>query len=70
MIYEIICAYALLQILVHGEANEMHRLKVALQDKYADQEDAMRIYTPRNCEALELYFRGEKMAKVGIIEFL
>jgi cleavage and polyadenylation specificity factor subunit 3 len=51
---------------VHGESNEMNRLKLALLDKYADKEGAMKIFTPRNCEALELYFRGEKMAKVGI----
>jgi cleavage and polyadenylation specificity factor subunit 3 len=51
-------------VLVHGEANAMLRLKLALQQKFADSEENTKVYTPRNCETLSLHFRGEKMAKV------
>jgi cleavage and polyadenylation specificity factor subunit 3 len=51
-------------VLVHGDSNEMGRLKSALMSKYAEKEQPMNIYSPRNCETVELYFRGEKTAKV------
>ena len=52
-------------VLVHGEANEMNRLKSALVREYeADQETKMTFHNPRNTVAVELLFRGEKMAKV------
>jgi len=52
-------------ILVHGEANEMNRLKSALTREYeADPETNITFYNPRNTQAVDLYFRGEKMAKV------
>lgn len=51
-------------VLVHGDSNEMGRLKSALMSKYAEKEQQMNIYSPRNCETVELYFRGEKTAKV------
>lgn len=51
-------------ILVHGDSNEMSRLRMALQDKYSEKQETIKIHTPRNCEKIELYFRGEKMAKV------
>ncbi|RUP51541.1 hypothetical protein BC936DRAFT_147490 [Jimgerdemannia flammicorona] len=51
-------------VLVHGEANAMGRLKSALQSKYSEREENIKIYTPKNCETLKLHFRGEKMAKV------
>ncbi|KAJ3253175.1 Cleavage and polyadenylation specificity factor subunit 3 [Boothiomyces macroporosus] len=51
-------------ILVHGESNEMGRLRSALQSRYAEKEIPLQIYTPRNCETVELHFRGEKTAKV------
>ncbi|EGF84036.1 hypothetical protein BATDEDRAFT_9083 [Batrachochytrium dendrobatidis JAM81] len=50
-------------ILVHGDSNEMGRLRSALQSRYAEREVPLHIYTPRNCETVELVFRGEKMAK-------
>ncbi|KAL1914443.1 uncharacterized protein VTP21DRAFT_8895 [Calcarisporiella thermophila] len=50
-------------ILVHGEANTMHRLRNALQSKFAESEDPTKIYTPKNCETVRLHFRGEKMAR-------
>ena len=86
-----IITWLLLQVLVHGEQNEMARLKAALIREYEDnevlclvlwrkwlpilttichslssplQDMQMEIYNPRNTQAVELYFRGEKMAKV------
>ncbi|KAJ3416498.1 Cleavage and polyadenylation specificity factor subunit 3 [Chytridiales sp. JEL 0842] len=50
-------------VLVHGDQNEMGRLKSALASRYAERDEQLHIYTPKNCEAVELYFRGEKMAK-------
>ena len=53
------------QVLVHGEANEMGRLKAALIREYEDDPDcSLEVHNPRNTHAVELYFRGEKMAKV------
>lgn len=54
-------------VLVHGEQNEMSRLKAALQREYEDDPSTkMEIHNPRNTVAVELYFRGEKTAKVNI----
>ncbi|KAI9087671.1 beta-lactamase-like protein, partial [Phlyctochytrium arcticum] len=50
-------------VLVHGDSNEMGRLRSALQSRYAEREVPLHIHTPKNCETVELYFRGEKMAK-------
>ncbi|KAJ3205139.1 Cleavage and polyadenylation specificity factor subunit 3 [Entophlyctis luteolus] len=50
-------------VLVHGEQNEMGRLRSALVSRFEDREVGVDIYTPKNCEAVELYFKGEKMAK-------
>ena len=53
--------------MVHGEANEMGRLKAALQREYEDDaETDIMLYNPRNTQAVSLYFRGEKMAKVRL----
>ncbi|XP_065168365.1 cleavage and polyadenylation specificity factor 73 [Atheta coriaria] len=52
-------------VLVHGEQNEMSRLKAALQREYEDDPNTtMHLHNPRNTHAVELYFRGEKTAKV------
>ncbi|XP_075236661.1 cleavage and polyadenylation specificity factor 73 [Lycorma delicatula] len=52
-------------VLVHGEQNEMSRLKAALQREYEDDPNtSMDLHNPRNTVAVELYFRGEKTAKV------
>ncbi|KAG8277735.1 cleavage and polyadenylation specificity factor 73-like [Homalodisca vitripennis] len=52
-------------VLVHGEQNEMNRLKAALVREYEDDPNtSMEIHNPRNTVAVELYFRGEKTAKV------
>ncbi|XP_050506835.1 cleavage and polyadenylation specificity factor 73 [Diabrotica virgifera virgifera] len=52
-------------VLVHGEQNEMNRLKAALQREYEDDPNTtINLYNPRNTHSVELYFRGEKTAKV------
>ncbi|XP_074042176.1 cleavage and polyadenylation specificity factor 73 isoform X3 [Leptinotarsa decemlineata] len=52
-------------VLVHGEQNEMSRLKAALQREYEDDPNSsINLYNPRNTHSVELYFRGEKTAKV------
>lgn len=64
-------------IFVHGEANEMSRLKSALGREYEAENEAadkdlkegkfaqkISFHNPRNTAAVELYFRGEKLAKV------
>ncbi|KAL5006926.1 hypothetical protein ScPMuIL_015732 [Solemya velum] len=52
-------------VLVHGEANEMSRLKAALIREYEDDtEYQMNVHNPRNTVNVELHFRGEKLAKV------
>ncbi|KAL8158791.1 hypothetical protein V2J09_000328 [Rumex salicifolius] len=48
-------------ILVHGEANEMGRLKQKLTSMFSDQNT--NIMTPKNCQVVEMYFNSEKMAK-------
>ena len=50
---------------MHGEQNEMSRLKAALEREYEEERlSQIEIYTPRNTQAFELHFKGEKIAKV------
>ncbi len=50
---------------MHGESNEMARLKAAVLRECEDNDEmSVEVHTPRNTQAVELYFRGEKMAKV------
>lgn len=57
--------YVYSQILVHGEQNEMARLKAALIREYEDNDEVhIEVHNPRNTEAVTLNFRGEKLAKV------
>eukprot|EP00252_Welwitschia_mirabilis_P019233 TRINITY_DN4396_c0_g1_i3.p1 TRINITY_DN4396_c0_g1~~TRINITY_DN4396_c0_g1_i3.p1 ORF type:complete len:579 (-),score=113.63 TRINITY_DN4396_c0_g1_i3:183-1919(-) len=48
-------------ILVHGEANEMGRLKQKLQSQFADQN--IKVLTPKNCQSVEMHFNSVKTAK-------
>jgi cleavage and polyadenylation specificity factor subunit 3 len=48
-------------ILVHGEANEMGRLKAKLVTQFADQN--VKVLSPKNCQTVEMFFKGEKIAK-------
>ncbi|MCO5588121.1 hypothetical protein L7F22_042076 [Adiantum nelumboides] len=50
-------------VLVHGEQNNMNQLKRALQGKFSDRAEDIKIHTPRNCETLKIKFRGERTAK-------
>lgn len=44
----------------------MNRLKAALIREYEDDPNTtMEVHNPRNTIAVELYFRGEKIAKVS-----
>ncbi|SPO40790.1 related to YSH1 - component of pre-mRNA polyadenylation factor PF I [Pseudozyma flocculosa] len=55
-------------VLVHGEQNNMSRLRAALQSKYSDRSEDVKIHTPRNCEPLKLRFKAERTAKaIGLI---
>lgn len=52
-------------VLVHGEQNEMFRLKSALQREYEGDKNAnITFHNPRNTHTVTLHFRGEKTAKV------
>lgn len=48
-------------ILVHGEANEMGRLKLKLISQFADRN--IKVSNPKNCQSIEMYFNSQKMAK-------
>ena len=43
---------------VHGEANEMGRLKQKLITQFADRNT--KIISPNNCQSVEMYFNSEK----------
>ena len=46
----------------------MNRLKAALIREYEDDTEYQpEVHNPRNTQSVELYFRGEKMAKVIIV---
>ena len=52
-------------VLNHGEQNEMSRLKAAIIREFEDKGISnIQVYNPKNCQSVELHFRGEKMAKV------
>jgi cleavage and polyadenylation specificity factor subunit 3 len=48
-------------ILVHGEANEMGRLKAKLITQFAEQN--VKVFSPKNSQTVEMFFKGEKVAK-------
>ena len=51
-------------VLVHGEAGEMGKLKRALEGKAAADGKKMHVYSPKNCQAVEIKHSGSKTAKV------
>ena len=51
-------------VLVHGEAGEMGKLKRALEGKAAADGKKMLVYSPKNCQAVEIKHSGSKTAKV------
>lgn len=53
-------------ILVHGESNPMGRLKSALLSNFSSlkgTENEVHVYNPKNCVAVDLEFKGIKIAK-------
>lgn len=42
----------------------MGRLRAAMQSRYKERKEDVKIYTPRNLEELQISFRGERVAKV------
>lgn len=51
-------------VLVHGEQNEMSRLKAAIEREYEGEDVKMDVFNPANGHAVSLKFRGEQLAKV------
>jgi len=49
-------------ILVHGDANEMFRLKQALVQRF--EAKSIEVLTPKNCQSVHLRFSAEKVAKI------
>ncbi|KAK2467875.1 hypothetical protein APHAL10511_000170 [Amanita phalloides] len=50
-------------VLVHGEQTAMGRLRAAMQMRFKERDEDVKIHTPRNLETLQLSFRGERVAK-------
>ncbi|KAG5300401.1 endoribonuclease ysh1, cleavage and polyadenylation specifity factor [Histoplasma ohiense] len=51
-------------ILVHGEKNQMMRLKSKLLSLNTDKTVKVKVYTPANCEEVRIPFQVDKVAKV------
>ncbi|KAH9998453.1 beta-lactamase-like protein [Russula compacta] len=49
-------------VLVHGEQTAMGRLRAALQAKYKNRDEDIKIHSPRNLETLNLTFRPNDLA--------
>lgn len=47
---------------MHGDKNEMGRLRQALVDKYQNQ--GVTVFTPKNCVTVQMTFKTEKMCRV------
>lgn len=52
------------QILVHGEQNNMMRLKSKLMSVNVKKANGSKVFSPRNCEELRIPFKTDKTAKV------
>jgi cleavage and polyadenylation specificity factor subunit 3 len=50
------------KVLVHGDANEMGRLKQSLVQKYENKN--IEVFSPKNGQPVHLQFHAEKLAKV------
>ncbi|KAF8335755.1 beta-lactamase-like protein [Cantharellus anzutake] len=50
-------------VLVHGELTAMARLRSAIQARFNERDEDVKIHAPRNLEELQLNFRGERVAK-------
>jgi cleavage and polyadenylation specificity factor subunit 3 len=47
----------------------MGRLRAAMQARFKERDEDVKIHTPRNLEPLQLSFRGERVAKVNMTTF-
>lgn len=55
---------------MHGEQNEMQRLKSALEREYENDPDTkITVHNPKNTMPVELYFTGEKTVKVNRLTY-
>ena len=55
-------------ILVHGEANEMGRMKAALQRKFELEKRDIHLFNPKNCQTVSMEIKKDKLIKaVGSI---
>ena len=50
-------------VLVHGEANEMGRLKGALQRKFEAERKDMQVFNPKNCQTVSIEMKKDKLIK-------
>ena len=50
-------------ILVHGEANEMGRLKGALQRKFESERKEIQVFNPKNCQTVSIEMKKDKLIK-------
>lgn len=48
-------------VLVHGESNEMGRLRGKLIDQFKDRDG--KVLAPKNCQTVDFYFKGDKTAR-------
>ena len=53
-----------LQVLCHGEFNNVTRLRSALRKSYADRKQDIQIYAPANAEALKIRLTRTRIARV------
>lgn len=51
-------------VFVHGEQHEMFRLRSAMVHKFEQLGRNTAVHCPRNCETVEMEFRGEKVVRV------
>ena len=58
-------------VLVHGERNEMGRLKSALEREYECNRDyPIKVFNPANLQTIAFHFKGDQMAKLmgGLVQ--
>lgn len=58
------CPYCVEQVLVHGQQDNMRRLRDAMEKRFRSRGEDVRVHTPRNLEVVRLEFPQERIAKV------
>ena len=51
------------QVLVHGEAHNVHRLRAALKKTWAEKKTDLQIYSPTNTEVLKIKLTRNRVAR-------